>query len=65
MLSMYTDQPPTNNVTVAADPPMNNVTVAVIIGCGVGGGVVLLLVVVSTIAWLTWAIKKAVKDPVV
>jgi len=28
MFSMYTDQPPANNVTVAADPPTNNVTVA-------------------------------------
>ena len=43
---------------------MNNVTVAVIIGCGVGGGLVVLLVVVSTIIWLIWAVKKAVKDRV-
>jgi len=65
MLSMYTDQPPTNNVTVAADPPMNNITVAVIIGCGVGGGVVLLLVVVRCWPWLIWAIKNAIKNTVV
>ena len=56
---MYTDQPPMNR------PPMNNVAVAVIIGCGVGGGLVVFLVVVLTIAWVIWAVKKTVKDPVV
>ena len=47
-----TDQPPTD-------------TSGVIIGCAVGGGVVVLLVVVFAIAWVIWAAKKSVKKPVV
>ena len=35
----------------------------VIIGCAVGGGMVLLLVVVFAIAWLIWTARKSVSSP--